>query len=329
MISNDPKAAVPDRVRLGTTALRVSPLGLGAWAWGDRFYWGFGRKGYGESEIEEAYRVSRACGINFIDTAEVYGMGRSEKFVAEFIGAETGLPPEDRPLVATKFFPYPWRLLNGSLKTALRGSLGRLRQSPIDLYQIHWPYRPRAIQVWVSALAEVHQAGLTRAVGVSNFNRQQTIESHQQLADLGVPLASNQVEFHLLNQTVETSGLLDLCRELGISVIAYSPLASGVLTGKYGPTRPPEGPRARRYTPEVLARMAPLLDLMEDIGQGHGGKTRAQVALNWLLSQGVIPIPGAKTGAQAQENAGALGWKLSPNEVGALRQAGLHASGLT
>ncbi len=293
-------------------------MGTGTWAWGEKFYWGYGKNDFGAEAVEAAFQASLEAGINFFDTAEVYASGGSEQFLGSFTQASE----TDKELViATKFFPYPWRVFKGALKTALRRSLARLEMEKVDLYQIHWPWKPRSIDTWVNALGEVAKAGLARAVGVSNYNVSQTERAHQLMADQGVPLASNQVELNLLNQGAIRSGLLDRCRELDITLIAYSPIASGVLSGKYNPESPPAGPRGRRYNPEYLSKLPSLFDLMREIGAGHGGKSLSQIANNWCISKGAIPIPGAKTAAQVQENAGALGWNLSPEEIRALDEA--------
>jgi aryl-alcohol dehydrogenase-like predicted oxidoreductase len=303
----------PEAIRLGKTEILISPLGVGTWSWGNRFYWGFGTGEYGEADIQAAYHVSARAGINLFDSAEIYARGLSEKYLGTF--AENQPTP---PILATKFFPYPWRWRRGDLKRALQGSLHRMGRKQIDLYQIHWPYPPRSIETWVRALGEVAQAGLARAVGVSNYNLEQMTRSAEILADFGVPLASNQVEFSLLERGAERAGLLAACQELDITLIAYSPLASGVLTGKYSPDQPPPGPRGRRFSPDYLQRILPVLDCLHQIGEAYEGKTPAQVALNWVISKGAVPIPGGKTEHQASENAGALGWTLSAADVAEL-----------
>jgi aryl-alcohol dehydrogenase-like predicted oxidoreductase len=279
--------------------------------------WGYG-KGYTDRDLHEAFQVSRQSGINFFDTAEVYGKGRSE----ELLGAclkEAGQSAAMGPLVvATKFMPYPWRLRKGILLSKLRASLARLRLERVDLYQIHWPFRPLPIELWANALADAVEAGLTRAVGVSNYNSAQMWRGHSTLAKRGILLASNQVEFHLLNRRVEREGLLKLCRELGVTLIAYSPLAKGLLTGKYTPQAPPPGIRSFLFRRARLRKIQPLIQLLRAIGEAHEGKSPAQVALNWVICKGAVPIPGAKNARQAQENAGALGWRLGDAEIAAL-----------
>lgn len=311
--TNNPAREKVERVPLGHTGLRVSPLGVGTWAWGDKLVWEYGSGSFTDEDIRAAFATSVEAGINLFDTAEVYGNGRSEEILGRL-----ALPRQQSLVIATKFMPYPWRLRGESLHQALKESLRRLGQ--IDLYQIHVPLPPVSIETWMDAMAEAVEAGLIRSVGVSNYSEEQMRQAHAALARRGIPLASNQVLYSLLNREPEENGVLDACRELGVSLIAYSPLAQGLLTGKYTPQNPPPGIRRLRYRRQ-LAALPPLLGLMEEIGEGHGGKTPAQVALNWTIYQGTIPIPGAKNARQARDNAGALGWRLSAAEVSALETA--------
>ncbi len=299
-------------INLGKTDIRIPRLGIGTWAWGDRRFWNFGQ-GYNDADVREAFAASLTGGVNFFDTAETYGNGTSERYLGSFIlGAKTPV------MVATKFFPFPWRLTKSALLRALRHSLERLNLQQADLYQMHWPFPPIPIETWAEALAQAVQLGLTRAVGVSNYNPDQMSRARAVLAKHGIPLASNQVEFNLLNRKVELGGLLKACQEQGVTLIAYSPLAQGALTGKYSPAHPIPGMRGLRRPPALLKKAQPLLHLMADIGNAHGGKTIAQVALNWTICKGTVPIPGAKNARQAQENLGALGWRLAEDEMVAL-----------
>jgi aryl-alcohol dehydrogenase-like predicted oxidoreductase len=291
--------------------LHAIELGVGAWQWGDRVLWQYGQ-GYNDEDVRAAFQVSIEEGIRFVDTAEVYGTGRSERLTGEFM-KETDQPV----LVATKFFPMPWRWTKGSLINALRHSLERLGRETVDLYQVHWPSPILLIEALMDWMAEAVKLGLARTVGVSNFSPSQTLSAYSALARRGVPLAANQVEYHLLNRTIEKNGLLARCKELGIRVIAYSPLAKGLLTGKYSLEHLPPGPRGLTAA-SILGRIGPLLKVMTEIGQDHGGKTNAQVALNWLICKGTLPIPGPKNAEQAQQNAGGAGWKLTEAEVARL-----------
>lgn len=301
-------------VPLGDTDLQITPLGLGIWQWGDTMTWQYG-KGYGDADLKQVYEAALAAGINFVDTAEIYGRGRSERMVGQSM-RETN--SRDQIVLATKFAPLPWRLSPGRLIHALRESLNRLGLSHVDLYQIHFPYSPVSIETWMEALADAVEAGLTRAVGVSSFGPSQTVRAHAALARRGVPLASNQVEYSLLARTPESSGLVEVCRDLGITIIAFSPIGKGTLSGKYTPDHVPSGMLRRKYTSSYLARIQPLIGMLKDVGQRHDGKTPSQVALNWLICKGAVPIPGAKNLRQAQENFGALGWRLTDEEVARL-----------
>ncbi len=303
-------ADIPDSIKF----LHETEIGLGAWAWGDRMFWDYG-KGYGDADIEEGFKISLENGVNFVDTAEVYGNGRSERLAGQFI-KNSG----QTVLVATKFFPLPWRWTRGSVSRALRASLERLGLERVDLYQIHWPSPVVPVETYVEGLAAAHRQGLTRAVGVSNYDKNQMQRAYTVLSKYDIPLASNQVEYHLLNRSVEKNGLLARCQELGVRLIAYSPLAQGLLTGKYNPENPPPGVRGGRYG-GMLKDVQPLIKLMLEIGQDHNSKTAAQVALNWCICKGTLPIPGAKNVRQAEMNAGAAGWRLTAEQVKALDEA--------
>ena len=304
-----------DLVSLGKTSIMITTVGVGAWAWGDRMVWGYGGGSYSDTDIREAFDVSLANGTNWFDTAEVYGMGRSERFLGEFLPTS-----QEEVLVATKFFPFPWRLRKEALIRCLKNSLKRLQLSHVDLYQIHMPFGRWSEPAYLSALADAVNTGLTRSVGVSNFNTEKTRLANETLLAAGVPLASNQVEYSLFDRRIEKNGLLDYCMENDITVIAYSPLAKGMVTGKYGPKNPPPGPRKRMYPPEKLELAQPLIDLLKEIGSARG-KTPAQVALNWTICKGTVPIPGAKNARQAADNLGAMGWRLTADEVSALDKA--------
>jgi aryl-alcohol dehydrogenase-like predicted oxidoreductase len=164
------------------------------------------------------------------------------------------------------------------------------------------------------------KAGLARAVGISNCDEHQMRRAHAVLNARGVPLACNEVELSLLRPAAALGGLLGACRELGVTLISYRPLAQGMLTGKYSVDHPPRGPRAAIYGRDTLAKMQPLVESLRRIG-AERGRTPAQAALNWVICKGALPIPGAKDPAQARENAGAMGWRLSPEEIGELESA--------
>jgi aryl-alcohol dehydrogenase-like predicted oxidoreductase len=294
-----------------TRFLHAIEMGLGAWQWGDRVVWQYGH-GYSAEQVQEAFRAAIAEGIQFIDTAELYGNGLSERLLGRFM-QETDKPV----LVATKFFPWPWRFSKRAIPKALKGSLARLKVESVDLYQIHWPNPVLGGDRIMEGLAECVKSGMTRTVGVSNFGQSRMLAAYSSLAQHNVPLASNQVHYSLLDRAVEKDGTFARCNELGIRLIAYSPIEKGLLTGKYSAENPPPGSRARQYS-SLLPQLPPLIKQMTLIGQDHGGKSNSQVALNWVICKGALPIPGAKNADQALENAGALGWRLTEEEVAKL-----------
>ncbi len=303
------------KISLGKTDVQITPIGIGAWSWGDKLFWGFGN-GYSDADCKTAFDASVTSGINFFDSAEVYGFGHSETLLGQLARARN-----DSLVVATKFFPYPWRLRRANFSIALRKSLRRMGLERVDLYQIHQAIPPVAIETWVDALGDAVQAGLTRAAGVSNYNAEQTRRAFDVLSKRGIPLASNQVKYSLLDRHIERDGTMQTCRELGVTVIAYSPIEMGLLTGKYTAQNPPRGARGFRYNRNYLDKIQPVIARLSEIGAAHGGKTPAQVALNWTMCKGTVPIPGAKNARQAEENIGALGWRLTDDEVTALDAA--------
>lgn len=294
--------------------VRVAPLGVGAWAWGTKRLWGYGGE-YGRRDVEAAFRESLNAGVTLVDTAEIYGNGASERIIGEILRSG-GF--ERQPVIATKFAPLPHRLSPRSLLDALDGSLARLGLATVDLYQIHFHSPLLRIEGLMDALAEAVKSGKARAVGVSNYSADQMRRANERLDRRGVKLASNQVEYSLLERAPETNGMLAACRELDVILIAYSPIAQGLLTGKYRPGVKPAGlvrRLGRAFGEQNLKKIEPVVDILREIGAAHG-KEPSQVALNWLIARGnVIPIPGAKNGRQARQNAGALGWKLADEEL--------------
>src|ERR1700693_5775973 len=304
-----------DQRHLGASGIVVPPMGVGVWSWGDKSFWGYGQD-YTREDVTLAYKACLDTGLNFFDTAEMYGRGESERILGKCI-REDGRPV----IIASKFAPLPNRLSARSLLEALDASLERLNVKTMDLYQIHWPYSLIGVDALMDALAQAVHSGKVRAVGVSNYGAKLMRRAHARLARHDIPLASNQVHYNLIHRKPEKNGVLDACRELNVALIAYSPLEQGLLTGKYrivaGQAISVTGPR--RFTPAFRTsqrrKIEPLLQTIEDIATTHS-KTVGQVSLNWLLSKDecIIPIPGAKNVRQPSENAGATGWRLTGEE---------------
>ncbi len=309
----------PPPVSIGASALRVPSLGVGAWSWGDVRYWGYGQR-HTSRDVVDAFMASVEAGVTLFDTAEVYGHGASEQVLGWLVRKSKA------PVVlATKFAPLRGRGGAKALRPALAGSLRRMGVAKVDLYQVHWAdFEEASIDDLMAALADVVDEGLVTAVGVSNFSASEMRRAHAALARRGVSLASNQVRYNLLHRAPETDGVLDACRELGASLLAYSPLEQGVLLGSYAVGQAPDGPRGKSpwFADKHLAAAAPVVALLREIGRAEGERPVEQVALNWLRAKaGVIPLAGARTGEQAARNAGALGWMMSEASVARLDEA--------
>jgi len=282
---------------LGQSSLRVPRLGVGAMTWGDpsgMARWSPAKLAYsgahGYDEEKRVLEASLAAGVNLFDTAAMYSGGAAERRLGELARGQ-------EVLIATKF-PPGLRSRAEDMPQALAASLARLGRSSIELYQHHFPSNRVSIPKLMDRMADAVKAGKVRAVGVSNYSAEQMRLAHAALARRGIPLASNQVEYSLLHRQPEVNGVLDACRELGITLIAYLPLASGALTGKYlAGTRPTGIRRFMRYfRRQGLAAAAPVVALLREIGARYG-KSPAQVALRWLMeNEHVLPIPGAKNG---------------------------------
>ncbi len=299
----------------------IAPLGVGTWAWGDRSTWGMG--GYDtaltEPAIAEAWEASLDAGLTLFDTAEVYGKGESERIIGRLLAQDPGR--RSSLVLATKFMPSPQKLnVKGAMRAALEASIERLGVEHVDLYQIHGPISLRSKAALAEALAELRRDGLTSAVGVSNYSVAEMEKIHHELARREVPLATNQVEMSLLRRVPDTGGLLDACRRLGVVLLAYSPIGQGRLTGKYSAANPPPGKRG--FSAHPMERVDAVVEVVRRIAEGHG-RTPSQVALRWLIEKGTVPIPGAKSAAQATENAGALGWSLTSDDMADLDAAAL------
>ncbi|KAF3956349.1 hypothetical protein CMV_018514 [Castanea mollissima] len=305
------------KVKIGP--LSVSPMGFGTWAWGNQLLWGYQESM--DTELQQTFNLAVDNGINLFDTADSYGTGRlngqSEKLLGKFIREYQGQKRvQNEIVIATKFAAYPWRLTPGQFVNACKASLDRMQIEQIGIGQLHWStanYAPlQELALW-DGLVAMYEKGLVQAVGVSNYGPKQLVKIYEYLKDRGVPLCSAQVQFSLLSMGQDQLEIKNICDSLGIRLIAYSPLGLGMLTGKYAPSKLPRGPRAFLFR-QILPGLEPLLSSLREIAQKRR-KTVPQVAINWCICMGAIPIPGVKTIKQAEENLGALGWQLSSGEL--------------
>lgn len=302
---------------LGKTGITVNPICIGTWAWGDTLFWNYGSN-YGANEVEAAFKAALEAGVNFFDTAEVYGNGLSEEFLGKFMQKT-----EQTIQIATKYGPMPWRFFPESVADAVTASLKRLMLPKVTLYQVHWPFTFFMSQeTLLNALADEVKQGRIEAIGVSNYSAEEMRQAQTILEKRGVILATNQVRYSLLSRQIEAKGILDTARKLGVTILAYSPLAQGLLTGKYTVEKLPTGARQfdSRFQKKGLEKIAPVMSLLKQIGEKYD-KTPAQVALNWLVFQdSVIPIAGCKNPEQVRQNIGAIGWEMSQEEFNQLEE---------
>lgn len=303
-------------------------MGCGTWAWGNRLLWGYQETM--DTDLQAVFDHCVSQGVTLFDTGDSYGTGKlsgqSEKllgrFKANYTAQHQGSENANHICLATKLAPYPWRLTRQSMIAAGEASAQRLGR--LDLVQLHWStanyFAPQEGPL-LDGLAALCDRNLAKGVGLSNFGPKRLRWAHQRLANQGIKIQTLQVQYSLLSTYPVTElGLKDVCDELGIRLIAYSPLALGLLTGKYITQADlPKGLR-KFALGQILPGVKPLLGCLRAMADAKG-KTMAQVAINWCICKGTIPIPGAKNLRQAEQNTGALGWQLSDGEVSALDAA--------
>jgi pyridoxine 4-dehydrogenase len=301
-------------------------IGVGTWAWGNRFLWGYDPAR--DADLEATFRRALDLGLTFFDTADSYGTGRwngrSEELLGRFCSA---LPAHRRGRlqVATKLAPFPWRLGRRGFRRAFAASRRRLA-GHLQRVQLHWStarYAPWQEGPLLDGLADLVAAGEVAELGVSNMGPRRLRQVVQRLAGRGVRLASLQVQLSLLSpEPIAAGGVAEVCRDLGVELIAYSPLALGLLGRRGDGAAPmPPGPRGALFR-RLEPRLAPLRQRMAAVAASRRAPMAA-VALNWCRAHGAVPIVGLRTVAQAETAAAALSWQLSPEERAELDELAL------
>lgn len=307
---------------LGPSELMISPIGLGCWQFSKRGNLGGKFWPFLEDEvIREIVKISIDGGINWFDTAEIYGAGASEKSLARSLD-ELGVSPGE-VTIATKWWPMFRTAAN--IGKSIHERMQCLAPFPIDLYQVHQPYSFSSEVKEMESMADLVKRKKIKHVGVSNFSARKMRNAWETLNKSGIRLLSNQVRYSLLNRQIERNGVLETAQELGITIIAYSPLAQGLLTGKFH-----DDPGLlknigyRKYLSgfktKGLEKSRPLIALIQQLALKYH-VTPSQVALNWLIhfnGDAVVAIPGATKVEQAAENTGALKFTLSREDMEAL-----------
>ena len=305
--------------RLGKSDLMVSPIGLGCWqfAGSGMGYWNPPLQG----EIDQIVRVSLEGGINWFDTAELYGSGRSETALS--LALQQAGKRNGDIVIATKWNPI--LRTASSINATFPARESHLSPFEIDLFQVHLPYSFSSVESQMNAMADLMDAKKIKAVGVSNFSEKRLRRAQKALNARGYALASNQVRYNLLDRKIETNGVLLAAKELNISIIAYSPLAQGMLSGRYH-----ENPEAinkvpllrRRAFKSVIEKSTELVNTLLELAKVYG-VSPSQLALNWLVNyhgEIVVAIPGATKVQQATQNCEALNFKLESKDMDLIEQ---------
>jgi aryl-alcohol dehydrogenase-like predicted oxidoreductase len=306
-------------VKFGKTGMEITPIGFGAWAIGG----GGWAAAWGPQDDDEAVGAIRRAvelGVNWVDTAAVYGLGHSEELVAQ---ALKSVPESERPYVFTKC-SLVWDdegdisnvLEKDSVKRECEESLRRLQTDVIDLYQIHWPNPDEDIEEGWEAMAELKDEGKVRHIGVSNFD----VSQMERIGERA-PVETLQPPYNMLNRGVEEE-ILPYCGENDIGVIAYSPMRSGLLTGKMTPERVANLPsddwrrNADDFQEPRLSRNLALVGLLEEIGREHG-RSAGEVAIAWTLRHPAVTaaIVGGRRPDQVDGIIGAAELRLSEDEL--------------
>jgi pyridoxine 4-dehydrogenase len=328
-------SAKPTVGQVSAGPLQISKLGCGTWSWGNRLLFDYDPSQ--DEGIFEAYREIRNAGVSIFDTADSYGTldlnGRAELLLGEFERRyqkevteseenwwDFGLPSgksENVQQVATKLAPYPWRVTRSSVVKAAEGSLNRLQQPKLAVAQLHWStsnYQPFQEKALWEGIADVYDKGLAESVGVSNYGPMQLQKVAGYMKEREVPLSIAQIQYSLMTYK-DAKEMNSACDDANCRLISYSPLCLGLLTGKYNlDNLPRRGNPRRQLFRELLPGAQDLLKTLNAVADEYG-KSQTQVAINWAICKGTVPIPGARTLEQARENLGSTGWSLKYDAV--------------
>jgi len=350
--STPQKTNTPKVGRVSAGPIDISSMGCGTWSWGNRLLFDYDTSM--DEEIYESYRAVRNAGISVFDTADSYGTldlnGRAEILLGQFErrflkekeeeksqdnnggnflfgtggGTSACVAPQQ---VATKIAPYPWRITRGSMVSAARESLKRLEQDKLAIVQTHWStskYQPFQEGALWEGLADIYDEGLCEAVGVSNYGPKQLQKVSARMKERNVPLATAQIQYSLMTYK-DCKDMNPVCEEEGVRLISYSPLCLGLLTGKYDLDNLPKSSARKQLFRELLPGAQGLLNTLEVIAKDVD-KTQSQVAINWAICKGTVPIPGVRTLEMAEENLGATGWSLSAGALDELDRAAANVA---
>lgn len=304
-------------VELGKTGIKITPVGQGVMQFSEgRGIIGNLFSGISREESNNIVKEALDGGINWFDTAEIYGRGRSEKGLSEAL-LKAGRKNGD-VIIASKWWPV-FRTAESINKTFPERE-ANLSPFNIDLHQVHQPFSFSTVKAEMKAMARLVEDNKIKSIGVSNYSAKAMENAFYALADRKLVLASNQVHFSLVNRKIETNGIMEGAKRLGITIISWSPLEQGLLTGKFhkDPDLLKNRPRLRRILlNRIIDKSRVLIECLEDIAGNHN-VTISQVALNWMINyfgNTVVVIPGATKAKHARESAGAMNFTLSDEEM--------------
>jgi pyridoxine 4-dehydrogenase len=337
----------PPKVKVGRVSagpIEISSLGCGTWSWGNRLLFDYDPSQ--DEGIFEAYREIRNAGVTIFDTADSYGTfdlnGQAEKLLGrferryqdeiafqeqgsnnniqnwwDFSGGPKSKSKPNVQQVATKLAPYPWRVTPSQIVSAAEASLKRLEQDKLAVAQLHWStanYQPFQEKALWEGIGDVYDKGLCESVGFSNYGQKQLLKVSDYMKERQVPVSVAQIQYSLMTYK-DAKTMNSACDDVNCRLIAYSPLCLGLLTGKYTlDNLPRQGNPRRQLFRELLPGAQELLGTLNAVAAEYG-KSQTQVAINWAICKGTVPIPGARTIQQARENLGSTGWSLKRDAV--------------
>ena len=300
--------------------IETSPIAIGAWPWGDTATWDW--KPEELPQVQEAWQVLQRDGLTFVDTAQVYGSGESERICGDLF---SGLP-RDSFVIQTKWWMLPadpQNILHPSDAplVKLKHTLELMKLDYVDIYMVHGHIHYHSIATVAKSMADCVDQGLAKCVAVANYSAKDMLAMRDELAKYGVPLAANQCEYSVLRREAEVSGLLQTCRDNDIIFQSYSSLAQGRLSGKYSAANPP--PARYRFSSYDMEDIEPTIDVVRSIAKKRGTNV-ASVALNYNMCHGILPVVGVRNAQQAEDNCQALGWRLSDEEIAAIDEVSIR-----
>ena len=305
--------------------IQVPLIIWGAWSWGDTstFHWS-------DDELPALRAAWQQClkqGLTFVDTAQVYGTGKSEEILGDLIRNHSPGVPRENIIVQTKWLPHVTDAATNVLHPVdapviqLRNTLNRMKLDYIDCYLVHGPIHISSIKQAAKGLAKCVEDGMTKTVGVANYSVDDMLKMKEALAEHGIPLATNQCEYSILRRMPETEGMLEACKANDIVFQSYSSIGQGRLSGKYSKANPP--PKEYKFSSYDMEHIEPLLEVQRRIAKKHNVSVAA-VALNWNICKGAIPVVGIRKESQAVEDMAALGWRLTREEISELDSHGFE-----